>query len=391
MEMLQILARLHSPAPLHGIKTRPAFPRIHSSHSTSLPVNERNEGSLLLPFSQPPICYCHRIFIMSSNLESTSTPLQPNQEDRSSQGAASGQQFSLPLGVTPPAIKFTPPKIFGKDQSPEQSSAATRSTPATTAQSSTQVKSIFQSSRSSSAPVFHFGEQRDGPFARGDTNADTLKPAPAVRFGSADASLSSSNAPASAGSQSQTSFSFRVLHNITPLPSPQPSPRLAARYPSSALQPINVESKHTSDEDGNGTEVPQIQSLSLGSNVASDLFPAHANSLSPPRSTAPALSLPSRPRSVSDISIVSEREGDDYDIRDEATPAHRFFTPGFQAALHDGVAIARDTVAVLEKATDLLKSDQGLNKLYDDAKELRAFRGSDVRRIAILGDSGEGE
>jgi hypothetical protein len=79
-----------------------------------------------------------------------------------------------------------------------------------------------------------------------------------------------------------------------------------------------------------------------------------------------------------------------YDVRSETAPAHRFFTAEFQSALQDGLAIARDTLPQLERLAKLVETDDGLEKLLGEAKELRAFHGSDTKTIAVLGDSGEG-
>ncbi|KAJ9136605.1 Ras GTPase family protein [Pleurostoma richardsiae] len=79
-----------------------------------------------------------------------------------------------------------------------------------------------------------------------------------------------------------------------------------------------------------------------------------------------------------------------YDLRDEETPQHRFFSPEFQSALQKGLGIAKDTVEAIEKL-DGLVTDSTLSKFLQTAKRLRVFHGSDTRTIAVLGDSGEGK
>ncbi|KAK4152198.1 hypothetical protein C8A00DRAFT_35109 [Chaetomidium leptoderma] len=145
--------------------------------------------------------------------------------------------------------------------------------------------------------------------------------------------------------QQPRDFSLRLLHNATPLPSREPSPQPAET--SAALV------------------VPR---------------PRH---------------LRNRDSDVSDVSMVSDLDDGPttpYDVRTEAAPAHRFFTAEFQSALRAGLGVARDTLAAAE-ALDSFVEDGGedLEKLLDDANELCAFEGSDIKTIAVLGDSGEGK
>ena len=79
-----------------------------------------------------------------------------------------------------------------------------------------------------------------------------------------------------------------------------------------------------------------------------------------------------------------------YDVGSESAPAHRFFTAEFQSTLRAGTAIAREALVEVERLSALVQGDSDLEKLLDDATELCAFRGSDTKTIAVLGDSGEG-
>ena len=109
--------------------------------------------------------------------------------------------------------------------------------------------------------------------------------------------------------------------------------------------------------------------------------------------------VPSHARSrsrTSDVSILSDLDegalgsATPYDVGNETAPAHRFFTPEFQATLREGAAIARSTLAEVEILDELVECDSGLEKLVDDATELCSFRGLDTKTIAVLGNSGEG-
>lgn len=79
-----------------------------------------------------------------------------------------------------------------------------------------------------------------------------------------------------------------------------------------------------------------------------------------------------------------------YDLRNEETPQHRFFSAEFQSALQKGLKIARDTARVVEKL-EAVVTDNALTKFHETANRLRVFHGSDTRTIAVLGDSGEGK
>jgi hypothetical protein len=135
------------------------------------------------------------------------------------------------------------------------------------------------------------------------------------------------------GQQRPNDFSLRVLHNVTPLPSRGPSPQPAENSPL-FLHP----------------------------------HPRH------------------RPSDVSTISDLEDKAAP-YDVREEGAPAHRFFTPGFQSAIQEGIAIVRDVWAEVEKLDGLLEDED----LVDEATELWAFEGSDTKTIAVLGDSGDGQ
>ncbi|EAQ83066.1 hypothetical protein CHGG_10884 [Chaetomium globosum CBS 148.51] len=142
--------------------------------------------------------------------------------------------------------------------------------------------------------------------------------------------------------QQPADFSLLLLHNVTPLPSREPSPQPAE---SSAVV-LRAPPPHQS-------RVSDVSSLSLLSGEGE----------SPPP----------------------------YDVRSEVAPAHEFFTAQFQSTLREGLEIAKDTLRELKKLDGHFPGDPDLKKLLNDAYQLSAFEGSDTKTIAVLGDSGEGK
>ncbi|KAH6623816.1 hypothetical protein F5144DRAFT_584407 [Chaetomium tenue] len=142
--------------------------------------------------------------------------------------------------------------------------------------------------------------------------------------------------------QQPADFPLRLLHNVTPLPSREPSPQPAE-----------------------------------SSAVVLRARPPHQ----------------SRVSDVSNLSILSG-EGESpppYDVRSEVAPAHEFFTAQFQSTLREGLEIAKETLRELKKLDGHFPGDADLKRLLDDAYRLSAFEGSDTKTIAVLGDSGEGK
>lgn len=79
-----------------------------------------------------------------------------------------------------------------------------------------------------------------------------------------------------------------------------------------------------------------------------------------------------------------------YDVAAEAALPHALFSANFQNALKQGPEIAQEATRALEKMQIGVK-DAELGKFLVDAKALQRFQGTDTRKIAVLGDSGEGK
>lgn len=198
-------------------------------------------------------------------------------------------------------------------------------------------------------------------------------------------------------------FTFRLLHNVTPRPSPEPEETPFPNAKTSSTGPSSswLRSLSTSEH-----EYPQpVHTLYSDERIpilgGSELLePAIVPGVSP---SPPALSVtqPSdaprttilHSRSTSDTSFVSERDEvlQPYDLRDEQAPLEPFFTPAFQGALRDGLGIAQDVVADIESFDTFSEAEPDLHRLLTDAKGLSRFQSSNTRTIAVLGDSGEGK
>jgi hypothetical protein len=98
-----------------------------------------------------------------------------------------------------------------------------------------------------------------------------------------------------------------------------------------------------------------------------------------------------RASSVSNTSEPTDTYDFPYDVRDEASPLEPFFTLAFQVALQNGLAIAKDTVAAIERVAGSFGLRDELARLLEDARDLSTFECSDTRTVAVLGDSGEGK
>lgn len=255
------------------------------------------------------------------------------------------------------------------------------------------------------------------------------------------------------------SFSFRFLHNATPIPSRQGSPR-ASPEPQSAASPSPPSDPSPSrtrsgmvamatTTDGRlpapnfslprtvsskkSTLASRMRSLSLQSRPPPAVATTSGGHLAPPifkfsiPQAVSAESTTARMRSVSleptpiDLGSSSlgghtasphptpsvsgtaiKNSSDDqrapiepkpipYDVKDESAPPHRFFTSAFQRSLRNGLDIAKDAVvAINQMKAGAEIDDQNIKTLFREAKAMTSFHASDTRRIAILGDSGEG-
>ncbi|KAE9366257.1 hypothetical protein N431DRAFT_419424 [Stipitochalara longipes BDJ] len=223
----------------------------------------------------------------------------------------------------------------------------------------------------------------------------------------------------SLSSERQETYTLRVLHNITPRPSPEPEEiRLSSSQDSgtglndSSLAKLSTRDHeiaqplHTmySDEkivipaggDRSGRSVPTIvgdhSDTAADTHHASSFRPTTPLSLNQVPSLSPSLEV-LRPRSVSDVSDVSDNNDNTapYDVRDEEAPLEPFFTSSFQAALQNGLGIASKLDAAIEKLIGSSKPSSDLERLFNDARRLGTFQSSDTRTIAVLGDSGEGK
>ena len=212
-------------------------------------------------------------------------------------------------------------------------------------------------------------------------------------------------------------FTFRLLHNVTPRPSPQPEEmRLSAHQsPSNGLNSSSLpipstqeqeypqslptfysEKKMASHREADLSEPFESSrtALSLGSTAGAGI--ASPSRLVPSLSFTQNLSLCSGPalhsRKPSETSMVSEKSDTQapYDVRDEEAPLEPFFTPVFQTALQGGLNIAKNLVGAIERFGGSSEPRGDLSRLLKDAKALSSFQTSDTRTIAVLGDSGEG-
>lgn len=114
-------------------------------------------------------------------------------------------------------------------------------------------------------------------------------------------------------------------------------------------------------------------------------------SINQPQSLGTSLAVHSR--RVSDVSSVSvdDDHSEPYDIRNETAPVAPFFSSVFQDALKEGFEIAKSSTAAIGKLDRFINSGSHGERLLADGKQLSAFRCSDSRTIALLGDSGEGD
>ena len=185
----------------------------------------------------------------------------------------------------------------------------------------------------------------------------------AVRFGDANA-FTNSPVP----------FTFGQLYNVTPLPSPKPSPGPRIR---------------------GGEQCTPSFSLSL----QPDLSPgSHGNVDGNERTSTdpPTWSFARISRRLSDVSAVSAvspstNNALTYDVNSEQVPDEPFFDARFQAALVKGKDLAQKVANALAGYHLQSERESDLKRLWSDAKKLSSFQTSDTRTVAVLGNSGEGD
>lgn len=270
--------------------------------------------------------------------------------------------------------------------------------------------------------VFHFGYTKPPDFTF--KNAETHSPVPLSlsSAGASQASITSSHQTTNSQSGltipvfrfgrqqesdiSEHHFSFRSFHNATPLTSPRASPKLRSsdvasriRTPSPGPNPIataNISSGHLSPPDfshnrASPTAASVVTNRMRSLSVAA--APTNSGASTAAISTSTQQPTHSASREVftnSSQGIGSEVPPRPYDPRDEPAPAHPFFTSNFQLKLRNGIGIAKETVATIEKLGAATELDHNLERLLKEAKGMTTFHGSDTRKIAVLGDSGEG-
>ncbi|KID65368.1 Dynamin, GTPase domain protein, partial [Metarhizium hybridum] len=186
--------------------------------------------------------------------------------------------------------------------------------------------------------------------------------------------------------------SFRGLHNVTPVPSPKAEPfKLSEDYvfdfslPSPKCPSPKAAFKIRSPRNSRPSSLSDL--LGYSPSTQSGRPPAETGQSS---TSEPILLLGNQ--SHSDLSRAvagSQQPVVAYDVLNEETPCHPFFSNTFQATLQKGLRIAK-------AATDVLKSvrsvqGSGLDSLLKEGEDLCAFHGTNTRTIAILGDSGQGK
>lgn len=219
------------------------------------------------------------------------------------------------------------------------------------------------------------------------------------------------------GEQHGTS-TYRVLHNVTPRPSPRPeemrlsspqNPRTGLSSSSlpilstpeqAYLQPlptlysdekIAIDGGNSTLEPVNASRIALSSGVTAGVGIASPSRSVPSLSFTQKSALSPSPSL--HGGRISDASVISVKDDAcaPYDVQDEKAPAGPFFTPAFQTALQRGLDIAKSTVAAIERLGGRSEPGGDLNRLMKDATDLSTFQSSDTRTIAVLGDSGEGK
>ncbi|KAK2596612.1 hypothetical protein QQS21_006288 [Conoideocrella luteorostrata] len=226
--------------------------------------------------------------------------------------------------------------------------------------------------RQSPTPLPAFLFNFDPPPSTGDTLV-------AQTATSGHASLSGPSTPYRFGN-------FRGLHNVTPVGSPRQVPDQQTFHfslpPSPGLSPSSALKAKSSRK-----SLPETSSDVLRNPFSPQIA---AQSVETPSSGQSVL-IP-RNRSQSDLSIsatTGAQTATAYDVLNEETPHHVFFSNSFQTSIQRGIEIAK-------AAKELTKSiaspqNQELLALVNEAENLSSFQGTNTRTIAILGDSGQGK
>lgn len=203
-----------------------------------------------------------------------------------------------------------------------------------------------------------------------------------------------SNVADTSSSSLQTAYqfgSFRGLHNVTPVPSPKAEP---FRVPDDHIfdfslpSPKSLSPRAASNLRSRGgsrsSSVSDVLGHSLGNLAGRPSAELGQSSTSEP-------TLPLRNRSHSDLNTSgagSEEPVVAYNVLNEETPHHPFFSNAFQATLQRGVNIAKAAADVLKSVQSVQGSS--LDGLLKEAEDLCLFHGTSTRTIGILGDSGQG-
>lgn len=194
-------------------------------------------------------------------------------------------------------------------------------------------------------------------------------------------------------------FSFGSFHNYTPLPSPRASPAAegndaswrdcTSSHGSSPQATTSMSGGHLSpphfslnlsSSESTSNITDRVRSLSLGT-ARTDYLALSTSSQNPPDGATNSRSQKSG----------SESYPEPYDPREEPGPEHEYFTSSFQQKLQDGASIAKDIVAAIEKLGANMQLDGKLAQLLKESKKMTSMNCETTRKIAILGDSGEGE
>lgn len=197
----------------------------------------------------------------------------------------------------------------------------------------------------------------------------------------------------------QPVFSFGFLHNYTPLPSPRASPA-AQVTDASYRDPTSSQGSSplaTGSTAGIHLSPPRL-SLNQSSSSSTPDITDRLSSLSLAATSTTSIALSTSSENPPDETANnhghitgSESSPEPYDPREEPGPEHKYFTSTFQQKLRDGASIAKDVVAAIEKLRVTVKLDGELEQLLKEAKEMTSLKSETTRKIAILGDSGEGE
>ena len=81
-----------------------------------------------------------------------------------------------------------------------------------------------------------------------------------------------------------------------------------------------------------------------------------------------------------------------YDVKEEtSSPSHPFYTQSSRSkGIEDGIRLAKDINVALQRLSVDMASDADVSRFVEEAKRLSNFEAHDLKRIAVLGDSGAG-